>query len=56
LLPHKKTKAKIHPPTWNLEEAMVTGKLFLDEIAEGIPLMNAPVSGKKNGGLEENRS
>ena len=43
----QKMKTKIHPPTWNLEEAMVTGKLFLDEIAEGIPLMNAPVSGGK---------
>lgn len=43
----QKTKTKIHPPTWNIEEAIETGKLFIDDIATGIPLMDAPVSGKK---------
>ena len=42
----KKTK-KMHPPTWNLDEAIESGKLFIDDIATGIPLMDAPVSGGK---------
>jgi hypothetical protein len=43
----QKTKTKIHPPTWNLDEAIETGKLFIDDIATGIPLLDAPVSGGK---------
>ncbi len=43
----QKTKTKIHPSPWNIEEAIVTEKLFIDDIAEGIPLINAPVSGGK---------
>ena len=40
----QKTKAKMHPSPWNLEEAIKTGKLFIVDIATGIPLMVAPVS------------
>ena len=43
----QKTKTKIHPPTWNLDEVIETGKLFIDDIAIGIPLLDAPVSGGK---------
>ena len=43
----QKMKTKIHPPTWNLDEAIETGKLFIDDIATGIPLMDTPVSGGK---------
>lgn len=43
----QKTKTKIHPSPWNIKEAIVTGKLFIDDLAEGMPLINAPVSGGK---------
>ena len=43
----QKTNTKIHPPTWNIEEAIENGKLFIDDIAIGIPLIDAPVSGGK---------
>ena len=43
----QKTNTKIHPPTWNIKEAIENGKLFIDDIAIGIPLIDAPVSGGK---------
>ena len=43
----QKTKTKIHPSPWNIEEAMVTGKLFIDDIAEGTPLVDATNTGGK---------
>ena len=43
----QKTKAKMHPSPWNLEEAIKTGKLFIDDISTGIPLIDAPISGGK---------
>ena len=43
----QKTKAKMHPSPWNLEEAIKTGKLFIDDIATGILLIDAPISGGK---------
>jgi hypothetical protein len=38
---------KIIPPAWNLEESISTGVLFIDDIAEGIPL--TPNRGLKEG-------
>ena len=43
----KRTAKKINPSPLNLEEARQVSQLFIDDIAEGIPLINAPVSGGK---------
>lgn len=43
----QKTNKKIHPPSWNLEVAITDGNLYIDDIAPGIPLIDAPTSGGK---------
>jgi hypothetical protein len=43
----KRTSKKVHPSPWNIEDARQVGKLFIDDIAVGIPLIDAPVSGGK---------
>lgn len=40
----KKTRKKIYPSPWNIENAIELGKLFIDDIAEGIHLIDAPIS------------
>jgi predicted mannosyl-3-phosphoglycerate phosphatase (HAD superfamily) len=37
----KRTTKKINPQAWDLEKAIETGVLYLDDIALGIPLKNA---------------
>jgi len=42
-----KTTQKIQPHPWDVNKAFKIGVLYLDDIAEGIPLIDAPVSSGK---------
>jgi hypothetical protein len=43
----KRTSKKVQPSPWNIEHAIKAGQLFIDDIAVGIPLIDAPISGGK---------
>jgi hypothetical protein len=48
-----KTNKKVHPQPWDVKKAFESGILYLDDIAEGIPLIDAPVSKGKMVDWEE---
>ena len=43
----KRTSKKVQPSPWNIEHAIKAGQLLIDDIAVGIPLIDAPISGGK---------
>ena len=49
----KSTANKVQPSPWNIEYATKAGRLFINDIAAGIHLIKAPVSGGKMVGWGE---
>ncbi len=43
----KSTSHKVSPVEWNVKQALQSNQLFIDDIAPGIPLTDAPKSGGK---------